>query len=375
MRSWASLLLAAVMGGGVTAAVLIAAGLVDSGDDTRVAEAPVAGKGAPMLASAAGALSAAEIYRRRAPGVVFVRAQTVETEQSPFDVFGTTRGSESTGSGFVLDDKGLILTNAHVVENATEIEVTFSDHHKVPALTVGKDPDTDLALLRVKSDGLDLDPLELGSSSSLQVGDPTVAIGNPFGLEQTLTTGVVSALQRRLTAPSGFRIDNVIQTDAALNPGNSGGPLVDSRGEVVGINTAIISGAQGICFAVPVSTAQLVIPQLIAEGRVRRGWIGVSGQSIQLSRRRVQINHLSAPGAVLITEVAADSPADVAGLKARDIIVGFADAPITRIDDLQRLLTRERIDKATTITVIRDGAQLTRWIMPTDDDRARRAEP
>jgi S1-C subfamily serine protease len=164
-------------------------------------------------------------------------------------------------------------------------------------------------------------------------------------------------------------IDAVIQTDAALNPGNSGGPLVDSRGDVVGINTAIISGAQGICFAVPVSTAQLVIPQLISEGRVRRGWIGVSGQSIQLSRRRMQLSQLSAPGAVLVTEVAPRSPAEAAELKPRDIIVGFGESVVSGIDDLQRLLTKDSIDKAARLTVLRDGAPITRWIIPVDDTR------
>jgi S1-C subfamily serine protease len=283
------------------------------------------------------------------------------------------REATGTGSGFLFTPDGFVLTNSHVVERATRVRATFPDGASCGAEIVGRDPHTDLAVLRV--DAPPVTPATLGDASRLRPGQLVVAIGNPLGFSSTVTSGIVSALGRTMRAQTGRVIDAVIQTDAALNPGNSGGPLVDSRGEVVGINTAIISGAQGICFAVPVSTAQLVIPQLIAEGRVRRGWIGVSGQSIQLSRRRVQINHLSAPGAVLITEVAPDSPADVAGLKARDIIVGFADAPITRIDDLQRLLTRERIDKATTITVIREGTQLTRWIMPTDDDRPRRAEP
>jgi len=283
------------------------------------------------------------------------------------------REATGTGSGFLFTPDGFLLTNSHVVERATRVRATFPDGASCGAEIVGRDPHTDLAVLRV--DAPAVAPATLGDASRLRPGQLVVAIGNPLGFSSTVTSGIVSALGRTMRAQTGRVIDAVIQTDAALNPGNSGGPLVDSRGEVVGINTAIISGAQGICFAVPVSTAQLVIPQLIAEGRVRRGWIGVSGQTIQLSRRRVQINHLSAPGAVLITEVAPESPADVAGLKARDIIVGFADAPITRIDDLQRLLTRERIDKATTITVIRDGTQLTRWIMPADDDRARRAEP
>ncbi len=277
------------------------------------------------------------------------------------------REATGTGSGFLFTPDGFVLTNSHVVERATRVRATFPDGASCGAEIVGRDPHTDLAVLRV--DAPPVTPATLGDASRLRPGQLVVAIGNPLGFSSTVTSGIVSALGRTMRAQTGRVIDAVIQTDAALNPGNSGGPLVDSRGEVVGINTAIISGAQGICFAVPVSTAQLVIPQLIAEGRVRRGWIGVSGQSIQLSRRRVQLSHLSAPGAVLITEVTPGSPADDAGLRARDIIVAFADSLVSRIDDLQRLLTRERIDRATTITVLRDGAQMTRWIMPTDDAR------
>ena len=244
MRGWVSTFAAAVMGGGVTAAALIGAGAVDSGD-TTVGEPPLAPRGAPALAATAvaGAMTAREIYRRRAPGVVFVRAQTLRTDPSPFDVSADPQQSESTGSGFVIDGDGLILTNAHVVDAATDIQVTFSDNHTVSATTVGTDADTDLALLRVEEP--DLQPLDLGDSSTVQVGDPTIAIGNPFGLERTLTTGVVSALQRRLTAPSGFAIDDVIQTDAALNPGNSGGPLLDARGRVIGINSQIATRGAG----------------------------------------------------------------------------------------------------------------------------------
>jgi S1-C subfamily serine protease len=284
-----------------------------------------------------------------------------------------SREAAGSGSGFLFTPDGFMLTNSHVVERATRVRATFADGASCGAEIVGRDPDTDLAVLRV--DAPSVAPAMLGDSTKLRPGQLVVAIGNPLGFASTVTSGIVSALGRTMRSQNGRPIDAVIHTDAALNPGNSGGPLVDSRGDVVGINTAIISGAQGICFAVPVSTAQLVIPQLIADGRVRRAWIGVSGQSIQLSRRRVQLSHLSAPAAVLITEVTPGSPADDAGLRARDIIVGFADAVVNRIDDLQRLLTRERIDRATTITVLRDGAQMTRWIMPTDDDRARRAAP
>jgi S1-C subfamily serine protease len=194
-----------------------------------------------------------------------------------------------------------------------------------------------------------------------------IAIGNPLGFASTVTSGVVSALGRTMRAQSGRLIDAVIQTDAALNPGNSGGPLVDSRGMVVGINTAIISGAQGICFAVPVSTAQLVIPQLITEGRVRRASIGIEGQSIPLSRRRVQVSHLLSAGGVLVTGITPRSPAQYAGVRARDIIIGFAGSAVGSIDDLQRLLTREYIDRATSITVLREGAQIQLAVIPSDD--------
>jgi S1-C subfamily serine protease len=283
---------------------------------------------------------------------------------------GAPRNATGSGSGFLFTPDGFMLTNSHVVENATRVRATFADGMSCGAEIVGRDPDTDLAVLRV--DAPAVAPATLGDSTRLRPGQLVVAIGNPLGFASTVTSGIVSALGRTMRSQNGRPIDAVIQTDAALNPGNSGGPLVDSRGEVVGINTAIISGAQGICFAVPVATAQLVIPQLIAGGRVRRGWIGVAGQSIQLSRRRMQLSHLTAPGAVLITEVTPGSPADDAGLRARDIIVGFADSVVTRIDDLQRLLTHERIDKATTITVLRDGVPTSRWIMPRDDDRAGR---
>jgi S1-C subfamily serine protease len=270
-----------------------------------------------------------------------------------------------SGSGFVFTPDGFLLTNSHVVERATRIRATFADGTSGAAEIVGRDPDTDLAVLRV--DAPSLVAAKLGDSTRLRPGQVVIAIGNPLGFASTVTSGVVSALGRTMRAQSGRVIDAVIQTDAALNPGNSGGPLVDSRGEVVGINTAIISGAQGICFAVPVSTAHLVIPQLISEGRVRRAWIGVSGQSIQLSRRRVQLNHLSAPGAVLVTEIAPRSPAEGAGLRRRDIVIGFAGSVVGGIDDLQRLLTRERIDRLASITVLRDGVQLELSIVPGED--------
>ena len=269
-----------------------------------------------------------------------------------------------SGSGFIFTPDGFVLTNSHVVERARRIRATFADGTSCDAEIVGRDADTDLAVLRV--DTAAIVTARLGDSARLRVGQVVIAIGNPLGFASTVTSGVVSALGRTMRSQSGRLIDAVIQTDAALNPGNSGGPLVDSRGDVVGINTAIIAGAQGICFAVPASTAHLVIPQLISEGRVRRAWVGVAGQTIQLSRRRVQLSHLTAPGAVLVTEVMPGSPAASAGLCSRDIIIGFADSAVTGIDDLQRLLTRERIDRPTTIAVLRDGTQMVIGIVPRE---------
>ena len=279
------------------------------------------------------------------------------------------REATGTGSGFLFTPDGFVLTNSHVVERATRVRATFPDGASCSAEIVGRDPHTDLAVLRV--DAPPVTPATLGDASRLRPGQLVVAIGNPLGFSSTVTSGIVSALGRTMRAQTGRVIDAVIQTDAALNPGNSGGPLVDSRGEVVGINTAIISGAQGICFAVPVSTAHLVIPQLIREGRVRRASIGVAGQSIQLSRRRVQLNHLVAAGAVLVTDVVPRSPAEYAGVRRRDLIIGFAGSVVASIDDLQRLLTTERIDRATSITVLREGVQVQLAIIPSEDGSRR----
>ncbi len=264
-----------------------------------------------------------------------MRAQTLRTDPTPFDVVGTTAPSEATGSGFVIDEDGLILTNAHVVAAATDIRITFSGAHTVVAKPLGKDLDTDLALLRVDPDGLDLKPLELGDSGTVQVGDPTVAIGNPFGLERTLTTGVVSALQRRLTAPSGFTIDNVIQTDAALNPGNSGGPLLDASGRVIGINSQIATGGGdssggsiGIGFAVPVNTAKGVITQLEEEGHVERAYLGIQGTT--------------GDGGVLVERVQPGSPAAAAGLHDADLLSSLDGRSVRTMADVSAILERHR---------------------------------
>jgi S1-C subfamily serine protease len=360
MRSWVSTVAAAVMGGGVTAAALLGAGVVDSGDQVTVMAPPISPKGSTAVAaSAPGGMSAREIYRRRAPGVVFIEAQTIDTDPSPFDVFDSPQTAESTGSGFVIDEDGLILTNAHVVDGATDIRVTFSDRHTMTATPVGKDADTDLALLRVDPAELDLKPLELGDSESVQVGDPTIAIGNPFGLERTLTTGVVSALQRRLTAPSGFAIDNVIQTDAALNPGNSGGPLLDAGGRVIGINSQIATGGDGsggsvgIGFAVPVNTAKHVIPQLETAGHVERAYLGIQGGT--------------APDGVRVEAVQPGSPAIAAGIRQGDVLERLAGKPVRTMDDVSAILAQHAPGDVVDVEVRTGG--LTRGLKATLADR------
>jgi S1-C subfamily serine protease len=269
-----------------------------------------------------------------------------------------------SGSGFIFTPDGFALTNSHVVHGATVVRATLPDGAQYAAEVVGDDPDTDLAVLRLAGTGLPT--ADLGDSAALRPGQLVIAIGNPLGFQATVTAGVVSALGRSMRSQSGRLIEGIIQTDAALNAGNSGGPLVDSAGRVVGINTAVIAGAQGICFAVPVNTARFVIPRLIRDGRVRRSWIGIAGQSIRLSRRRVQLSQLHAEGAVLVTEVTPDGPADRAGLQPRDIIVRFGDTTVVGVDDLQRVLTDELIGRSTDLVVLRDGRLTTVAVVPAE---------
>ena len=273
-------LVSALLGGAVAAG---AVALLDLGGDTTtttvIQPAPIGvtdGSDDAGRADAGAALTARDIYKRDSPGVVFIRADVVQAAQaSPFDFGQPEQRGQATGSGFVIDRAGNILTNAHVIEGAVKVTVQLADKKVVGAKVIGKDTSSDLALLRVDPDGLDLRPLPLGSSQDVQVGDPVIAIGNPFGLDRTLTTGVVSALQREIRAPNGFAISNVIQTDAAINPGNSGGPLIDAAGRVIGVNSQIETGGSGggnvgIGFAIPVDIAKQILPQLKREGRVGR---------------------------------------------------------------------------------------------------------
>ena len=274
------------------------------------------------------------------------------------------RDVQGSGSGFFFTPDGFALTNSHVVSGASAIRATFSDGTTHPAYLVGDDPDTDLAV--VKLDDTPPGFSSFGDSAALRPGQLVVAIGNPLGFQATVTAGVVSALGRTMRSQSGRLIDGVVQTDAALNPGNSGGPLASSRGEVVGVNTAIIAGAQGICFAIPSRTAQFVASRLIRDGRVRRAYLGVAGQSVRLTRRQVERYHLAAPGAVLVTSVEPNSPAARAGLVARDLVVGIGTSAVTSVDDLHRCLSEETIGLPVEVAFFRGGERDRRVVTPVE---------
>ncbi|RPJ62546.1 MAG: PDZ domain-containing protein, partial [Acidobacteria bacterium] len=271
------------------------------------------------------------------------------------------------GSGFVFTPDGLVLTNSHVVENAARLVVTLPDGRAADADLVGNDPETDLAVLKITA----RDPavVALGDSSRLAAGQLVVAVGNPYGLQHTVTAGVVSALGRSLRARSGRLMDNIIQTDAALNPGNSGGPLVDTRGRVVGVNTAMILGGQGLSFAVPINTARLVIPALLRDGCVRRSYIGIGVQDVPLLRRVVRFFHLPAESGVLVVSVEPGSPAAVAGLRDGDILIGWSGTPVAGADDLHRVLNAEQIGRPAEMTLIRGAQQLRLSIVPGEVPR------
>jgi S1-C subfamily serine protease len=267
-----------------------------------------------------------------------------------------------TGSGFCFTPDGYVLTNSHVVHGTDSINVTLTDGRRLRAELIGDDPDTDLAVIRVGAN--DLSAATLGDSQQIRVGQIAIAIGSPLGYQSSVTAGIVSALGRSLRAQSGGLIDNVIQTDAALNPGNSGGPLVSSRGEVIGVNTATIVPAQGLCFAIAVNTAKLVAGQLITRGRVVRAYVGMAAQNVPLSARVARFHKLTKRSGVLAAAITVGGPADRAGLRQGDVLVGFGNSPVGGIDDLQRLLTGERVGQPLTVTILRGSEKLSLDVVP-----------
>lgn len=268
------------------------------------------------------------------------------------------------GSGFVFTPDGLILTNSHVVHDARRIEVTLADGRRTPAHTIGDDPATDLAVIRIDASGLQAAPL--GDSQQLRPGQMAIAIGNPYGFQSTVTAGVISALGRSLRSYSGRLIEDVIQTDAALNPGNSGGPLVDSRGHVIGVNTATILPAQGICFAIGINTAKFVASRLLRDGRIRRSYIGVSAQTVPIHRRVVRFYGLTRETGVVVVGVEDRSPARTAGVREGDVIVALDEKPVAGVDDLHRWLTDAQVGTRCALTVIRHTEKLRLPILPEE---------
>ncbi len=269
-----------------------------------------------------------------------------------------------TGSGFIISSDGFIVTNSHVVSQSLQIGVVLQDGREMPAKLIGDDPATDVAVVQI--DANNLRSIRFGNSDQLQVGQIAVAIGNPYGFQYSVTTGVVSALGRTLRSESGRLIDDVIQTDAALNPGNSGGPLVDSQGNVIGVNTAVILPAQGLCFAVSSNLAEYVVGNLILKGKVRRGYIGIAGQTIPLNLRTINYHQLTVKSGVLVQGVEPDGPAYNSELSKGDIIIGFFEKTVHSIDDLHILLTEKEIEKPVELTVLRGGKKVKLSVIPSE---------
>ncbi len=316
---------------------------------------PVAARDGELLDAYSDAVTAAA--DRVGPAVVRVERAAANGQG------GNSRGG--MGSGVVISPDGLVLTNSHVVDGARELRLTDTEGRSMAARLIGEDPDTDLALLRAGA-ARNLPSATLGDSKKLKRGQLAVAIGNPLGFESTVTAGVISALGRSLRARTGRLIEDVIQTDAALNPGNSGGPLVSSRGEVIGINTAVIAGAQGICFAVASNTAQFVLGEMLQHGRVRRAFIGVAAQTVAVPRRHARAAEIDNAFGAMITMAEPDKPAEVAGLMSYDVVVRLDGVPVTGVDDLIRLLNGERIGRAVRVDVLRRGQLRSFEVHPTE---------
>ena len=287
------------------------------------------------------------------PSVVHVEVGHSKASEGP-------RGG--SGSGFVFTPDGFVLTNSHVVNLASTVHVTLLDGRRLAADLVGEDADSDLAVLRIGAP--DLTAAELGDSSALKVGQVAIAIGSPYGFQYSVTAGVVSAMGRSLRSASGRMIDNVIQTDAALNPGNSGGPLVNSRGHVIGVNTAVILPAQGICFAIAVNTAKFVAARLMRDGRIIRAHLGIAGMNVPIQRKVVRFHRLVAERGVMVSSVEAGSAAGKAGICPNDIVIAFGEHPVTSIDVLHKLLSDEHADVRTPVTILRGAEKLVIEVTP-----------
>jgi len=318
----------------------------------------------PMDAYSRAVITAAEMV---SPSVVYIGVQQLIRSRRG-NAPRMPQEARGSGSGFIFTPDGFILTNSHVVHGAKRIEVTVSDGRKYEADLIGDDTDTDLAVIRINAPNLV--PAYLGDAQKIRVGQLVVAIGNPYGFQYTVTAGVVSALGRSLRAQSGRLMDDVIQTDAALNPGNSGGPLVNSRGEVIGVNTAMILPAQGICFATSIDTAKFVASRLIRDGRVSRSYIGLAGQNVPLPRRIVRYYNLAVESGILVLSFEDSSPARNAGLLMGDVIVGLDNHPVAGIDDLHKLLTEDRIGRKSILVVIRRTDKLSLEVIP-EESRSR----
>jgi S1-C subfamily serine protease len=307
-------------------------------------------------------IAAAERVSRSVVNIEVTHAQRRPAGRGARPLPGRPDEQRGTGSGFVFTPDGFILTNSHVVHDASSTVVTLADGREAPAQLVGDDPDTDLAVIRIE--GPTVQAAELGDSRALRVGQLVVAIGNPYGFQTTVTAGVVSALGRSLRSQNGRLIDNLIQTDAALNPGNSGGPLVTSSGRVVGVNTAVILPAQGICFAIAVNTAVFVAGKLIKDGHITRGYLGIAGQTVPVHRRLVRFFQLPVETAVLVVGVEPDSPAQRAGLREGDLLIAYNGRELPDVDTLHRILTEDEVGARAELGVIRRTQKLSLDIIP-----------
>jgi S1-C subfamily serine protease len=325
---------------------------------------PRNGSGFTRRSDIASDYSLLDEYSRTVVGAVDRVAPAVANIEIQQQSKSHSRHIGGSGSGFMITPDGFILTNSHVVHGTNRIVVNLSDGRDYPARLIGDDPETDLAVIRI--DAPHLVHVRLADSERLRVGQIAIAIGNPLGFQASVTAGVISALGRSMYSQSGRLIDNIIQTDAALNPGNSGGPLVNSAGEVIGVNTAMIRPAQGICFAIASNTAKLVAGWLIRDGRIRRSYIGVAGQNVPLHRRVIRFYNLALETGVLVVSVEKDSPAQRAGLREGDIIVAFNAGPIGTVHDLHKMLVGEQIGVSVKLMVIRHTEKLELAVLPAE---------